>query len=268
MSRYAGFLIVFIGYFMPPQSSALMAQDVFPATDCIAEHLKIDLRYGKASQHDPDLQARGLTDPGISMLCGPVCLANAMMKVRTLRGIKSPFLTPVDEIDFISKSLAPSAGLSPQSLKTEGMLLTTLKSVIESALSLEGLNGRVEVHTVTGYPDFVRGIKLPDLIKATTNSKFVIVLMGRYKTSRLKEISNRTRTSGHYMIFSGFDPNDPKRVFFSDPESYPPKIRSAHLKKVKPSTFEDSAYIVDFDSKNDLEKARTILITDAIFVNF
>ena len=77
------------------------------AADC--EPQLIDSRYGVISQMDYRLGKAGLFNEGVSNLCGPLCLINAVTKVRVVMNL--PAVDPVAELTHVMNDIVPLAGL-------------------------------------------------------------------------------------------------------------------------------------------------------------
>lgn len=226
--------------------------------------LAIDERYGQANQYDQVFLKENLITESKSMLCGPTCLYNVLEKIRIVEGTKTIPNSDAFEVVSLVKNIFPSLGLSIDTLKERGIKANLLGEGLNLALVNNNLSAQVEVlGPLANKLKQKGGLSTENLKTSISKDTSVIVLISRYSVQNAEDASDANRRSGHFLIVSGYDPSNPKRIFFNDPLR-PKLLRSAILQPVTTSEFGTPTLQVFFE--DDYEKQPTILITRTIFV--
>ena len=246
----------------PTAFAANSCKSVFQRVD----GARVDGRYGRASQRDPELGAQGLISARGSQLCGPTCLFNGLEKFRHQETVEAQKANPALGRSGGSK---PSAGqqigdlvrnfFPRSSIVDRGARIETLADAFRKAMRAERFSGDVTAYSaVESEANIKRGLDPWHLVKSVDDNTVVVAKFGEYRETNLDYVSESNRVRGHYMIVAGYDPANPRNFYFIDPNA-PRQLRVARLEGKYLPAYKDEVIIAKFYDVAGVETGTVII---------
>jgi hypothetical protein len=201
-----------------------------------ADSMVQDSRYGSTSQEDTRFEQLGLFNGTHSELCGPVSVINVENKIRTVLGMDTHSVDTIEEVQTMVEQTAPTVGVPSQGLIAKGINLFNLATLMRRWFEDMGVGVNVTPKN---------GFELGDLTVSTQDHDAIIINIKRWAVQNLSQITQTNFQSGHFLVVSGYDPENQGQITVDDPAK-PGYPRAMNLQPIHVPAFPYTVYQVSF----------------------
>ena len=233
--------------------------------------IRVDQRYGRASQLNNALATKGLfSEIGESNLCGPTCLVNVLKKVSTDQNMISVRGKPTDQIEYIVSQAAPSAGFTKNTIIEKGTTAFKLIKIFKTYLEELGIDLLAKVQSpVSGYFGKTKAIDIQEMKNAIKTNRAVILKIEAYP-GRNGHVDWYADPRRHWIVVRGVDTANPNRIVILDPE-HPADHLVVVLAPITWNPTEKITFTLEFENQNNFfggNNKLTFVVSELISLNF
>lgn len=232
---------------------------LFDTSDLQSTSIITDSRYGKLSQNNLEFYKKGLISNNKSMLCGPVCVHNALKKFETVLDTSITSKDEVQSVLQITQVFEKHLGVTLHEITQSGVSDIDISAAIDKFLVQRKIPHEVKLLVASqDVASYKANLRFEDLAESVDINTAVIALIHSYDTPSADSVQPKNFKYGHYVLVNGYNQAD-FAIHVADPNQ-PELSKQWQLKPIRPKSFAGDTFEIVSQQKTNLTHVISSLI--------